>query len=119
MRSMVEGRAVRGTRPASPLPLAGGVRGGPCPTGSLALAYERAFARLDATLKRRGAGWDDVLVFDTRHAGTNMAKQLDALVPVKNRYITAPLPAWTAVGVTELYELSAVMEIRLTARKVG
>jgi hypothetical protein len=60
-----------------------------------------------------------VLVFDTFHAGTNMAKQLDALVPVKNRYITAPLTAWTAVGVTELYESSAVTEIKLTSRKVG
>ncbi len=29
MRSMVEGRAVRGTRPASPLPLAGGERAHP------------------------------------------------------------------------------------------
>ena len=43
--------------------------------------------------------------------------QLDALVPVKNRYITAPFPAWTAVGVTELYEPTAVTEIKLTLRK--
>jgi enamine deaminase RidA (YjgF/YER057c/UK114 family) len=80
-------------------------------------AYERAFARLDATIKWLGASWDDVLVFDTFHAGTNMAAQLDALVPVKNRYITAPFPAWTAVGVTELYEPTAVTEIKLTLRK--
>lgn len=46
-----------------------------------------------------------------------MAAQLDALVPVKNRYITAPFPAWTAVGVTELYEPAAVTEIKLTLRK--
>jgi enamine deaminase RidA (YjgF/YER057c/UK114 family) len=84
----------------------------------LAPAYERAFARLDATLKRLGATWDDVIVFDTFHAGP-MAEQLDALVPVKNRYITAPFPAWTAVGVTELYEPTAVTEIKLTLRKPG
>jgi enamine deaminase RidA (YjgF/YER057c/UK114 family) len=81
-------------------------------------AYERAFARLDGVLKRLGASWDDVLVFDTFHAGP-MAAQLDALVPVKNRYITAPFPAWTAVGVPELYEPTAVTEIRLTLRKPG
>lgn len=86
---------------------------------SLTPAYERAFARLDAILKRLGASWDDVLVFDTFHAGRNMAAQLDALVPVKNRYITAPFPAWTAVGVTELYEPTAVTEIKLTLRKPG
>jgi enamine deaminase RidA (YjgF/YER057c/UK114 family) len=84
----------------------------------LAPAYERAFARLDATLKRLGATWDDVSVFDTFHAGP-MAAQLDALVPVKNRYIKAPFPAWTAVGVTELYEPTAVTEIKLTVRKPG
>ena len=86
---------------------------------SLVPAYERAFARLDATLKRLGASWDDVLVFDTFHAGGNMAAQIDALVPVKNRYIKAPFPAWTAVGVTELYEPTAVTEIKLTLRNPG
>jgi enamine deaminase RidA (YjgF/YER057c/UK114 family) len=57
--------------------------------------------------------WDDVLVFDTFHAG-KMAAQIDSLVMVKNRYIKAPFAAWTAVGVTELYEPTAVTEIRLT-----
>lgn len=85
---------------------------------SLVPAYERAFARLDATLKRLGASWDDVLVFDTFHAG-KMSAQLDDLVTVKNRYITAPFPAWTAVGVTELYEPTAVTEIKLTLRRPG
>lgn len=85
---------------------------------SLVPAYERAFARLDATLKRLGASWDDVLVFDTFHAG-KMSAQLDDLVTVKNRYIKAPFPAWTAVGVTELYEPTAVTEIKLTVGKPG
>lgn len=85
---------------------------------SLVPAYERAFARLDATLKRLGASWDDVLVFDTFHAG-KMSAQLDDLVTVKNRYIKAPFPAWTAVGVTELYEPTAVTEIKLTVRRPG
>jgi len=83
---------------------------------SLTPAYERAFARLDATLKRLGASWDDVLMFDTFHAG-KMSAQLGDLVTVKNRYIKAPFPAWTAVGVTELYEPTAVTEIKLTVRK--
>lgn len=82
-------------------------------------AYERAFARLDAILKRLGATWDDVIGFDTFHANGKMAAQLNELVVVKNRYITAPFPAWTAVGVTELYEPTAVTEIKLTLRKPG
>lgn len=94
-----------------------GVVAAPLPgeTG-LVPAYERAFARMDATLKRLGASWDDVLVFDTFHVGP-MAAQLDDLVTVKNRYIKAPFPAWTAVGVAELYEPTAVTEIRLTVRR--
>ena len=85
---------------------------------SLVPAYERAFARMDATLKRLGASWDDVLVFDTFHAG-KMSAQIEDLVTVKNRYITAPFPAWTAVGVTELYEPTAVTEIKLVVGKAG
>ncbi len=79
-------------------------------------AFIRAFDRLGRTLERLGATWDDVLVFDTFHQ-VPMGPQLDALVPVKNRYIKAPFPAWTAVGVTELYEPSALVEIRLIVRK--
>ncbi|NCP20145.1 MAG: hypothetical protein GW855_13415 [Erythrobacter sp.] len=82
---------------------------------SMEPAFTRAFEYLTRTLERLGATWDDVLVFDTFHQGP-MGPQLDALVPVKNRYITAPFPAWTAVGVTELYEPTALVEIRLTVR---
>lgn len=94
-----------------------GVVAGPAPgETNLTPAYERAFARLDAILQRLGATWDDVLVFDTFHKGS-VSAQVEELVPVKNRYIKAPFPAWTAVGVTELYEASAVTEIKLTLRK--
>ncbi|MCX9147288.1 Rid family hydrolase [Erythrobacter sp. WG] len=94
-----------------------GVVAGPVPGETdLTPGYERAFARIDGILKRLGATWDDVLVFDTFHAGKTSA-QLDDLVTVKNRYIKAPFPAWTAVGVTELYEPTAVTEIKLTVRK--
>lgn len=94
-----------------------GVVAGPAPgEDSPTPGYERAFARLDAILKRLGATWDDVLVFDTFHKGP-MREQIDALLPVKNRYIKAPFPAWTAVGVSELYDPGAVTEIKLTLRK--
>lgn len=79
-------------------------------------AFTRAFEQLGRTLTRLGATWDDVLVFDTFHQGP-FAEQVDPFVAVKNRYIKAPFPAWTAVGVTELYEPKALVEIRLTVRK--
>lgn len=94
-----------------------GVVAGPAPgEDSLTPGYERAFARLDAIIRRLGATWDDVLVFDTFHKGP-VAAQVEALLPVKIRYITAPFPAWTAVGVSDLYSPGAVTEIKLTLRK--
>lgn len=79
-------------------------------------AFTRAFDQIGATLERAGVGWDDVVEFETFHAGP-MGPQLDEFVEVKNRYITAPFPAWTAVGVTELYEPTALVEIKVTARR--
>jgi len=79
-------------------------------------AFTRAFDQIGNTLTRAGVSWDDVVEFETFHNGP-MGPQLDELVPVKNRYITAPFPAWTAVGVTELYEPTALVEIKVTARR--
>jgi enamine deaminase RidA (YjgF/YER057c/UK114 family) len=78
-------------------------------------AFERAFARIAATLKRAGADWDDVVDMTTFH--TNLQEQLVDFVPVKNKYIDAPFPAWTAIGITALYEKTAVTEIKIVARK--
>lgn len=78
-------------------------------------AYERAFARIGVTLKRAGVSWDDVVDLTTFH--TNLAGQINEFVEVKNRYIKAPFPAWTAIGITALYEPTAVTEIKIVLRK--
>jgi enamine deaminase RidA (YjgF/YER057c/UK114 family) len=38
---------------------------------------------------------------------------------VKDRYVEAPYPAWTAIGVVELAVSGALVEIRVTARLRG
>jgi len=81
---------------------------------SMAPAFTRAFEALGRTLKRAGASWDDVVSFDTYH--TDLAGQLDEFVTVKNRYIKAPFPAWTALGVSSLYEPNGLVEIKIMAR---
>lgn len=78
-------------------------------------AYERAFARLGETLRRAGAGWDDVVDLTTFH--TDLPGQINAFVEVKNRFIKAPFPAWTAIGISTLYEPTAVTEIKIVARR--
>lgn len=78
-------------------------------------AFERAFARIAATLARAGASWDDVVDMTTFH--TDLPGTIDAFVAVKNRHVTLPPPAWTAIGITALYEPSAVVEVTARAPK--
>ncbi len=47
---------------------------------------------------------------------TDLAGQIDAFAEAKNRYIEAPFPAWTAIGVTSLYEPQGLVEIKITTR---
>lgn len=93
-----------------------GVVAGPVPGDKgLAPAFERAFARIAATLKRAGADWGDVVDITTYH--TDLARQVNEFAAVKNTYVKAPFPAWTAIGITALYEPTAVTEIKVVAKK--
>ena len=94
-----------------------GVVAGPTKGESdLAPGYERAFAHIAATLARAGASWDDVVDITTFH--TDLAAHIDGFAAVKNRHVKAPFPAWTAIGVSRLYEPTAVVEIKVVARVV-
>jgi enamine deaminase RidA (YjgF/YER057c/UK114 family) len=50
----------------------------------------------------------------TFHVG--LREHLGTFVAVKDRYLEAPYPAWTAIGVVELAVPGALVEIRVTAR---
>ncbi len=78
-------------------------------------AYERAFVRISKTLERAGVSWDDVVDLTTFH--TDLAGQINEFAEVKNRYIKAPFPAWTAIGISTLFEPAGVTEIKIVARK--
>jgi enamine deaminase RidA (YjgF/YER057c/UK114 family) len=41
---------------------------------------------------------------------------MPAIVAVKNRYVKAPFPAWTAVGVSRLIPARGITEIKLVAK---
>jgi len=70
-----------------------------------------------ATLARAGVSWDDVVDMTTFH--TDLAGTIDAFVAVKNRHVKLPPPAWTAIGISALYEPTALVEIKVTARVRG
>jgi enamine deaminase RidA (YjgF/YER057c/UK114 family) len=80
----------------------------------LKLAYERSFTRIGEILKRSGASWDDVVDITTYH--TDLTSQMPAIVAVKNKYIVAPPPAWTAIGVSRLIPGNGITEIKMVAR---
>jgi enamine deaminase RidA (YjgF/YER057c/UK114 family) len=94
--------------------LSGVVAGPAAGETDLAPGYERAFAHIAATLARAGASWDDVVDITTFH--TDLAAHIDGFAAVKNRHVKAPFPAWTAIGVSRLYEPTAVVEIKVVAR---
>lgn len=81
----------------------------------LAHGYDRAFRMIAATLARAGASWDDVVDITTYH--TDIGAHIDGFVAVKNKYVKAPFPTWTAIGVSRLYEPTAVVEIKVVARR--
>lgn len=78
-------------------------------------AYDRAFKRIEAALARAGADWDDVVDMTTYHM--DIAGQINEFAEVKNRYIKAPFPAWTALGISALYGENALVEIKIVAHK--
>ena len=96
--------------------LSGVVAGPAAGESDLAPGYERAFRHIAATLARAGASWDDVVDITTFH--TDLAAHIDGFAAVKNRHVKAPFPAWTAIGVSRLYEPTAVVEIKVVARVV-
>jgi enamine deaminase RidA (YjgF/YER057c/UK114 family) len=80
----------------------------------LRLAYERAFAKMGAALKRSGASWDDVVDITSFH--TDLTTQMPAIVAVKKKYIVGPPPAWTAIGVSRLIPNTGITEIKMVAK---
>ena len=76
-------------------------------------AFTRAFNTLGKTLVRAGVTWDDVVQVNSVHTDVNA--QIDAMVKVKNRFMTGKPPAWTAVGTNGLLQPGGIAEITLVA----
>lgn len=81
---------------------------------TLEAAYTRAFERIGAILRRGGSGWDDVVDMTSYH--TDLTTQFPALILVKNRYVKAPPPAWTAIEISRLIPDRGVTEIKIVAK---
>ncbi|HEY5459204.1 MAG TPA: RidA family protein [Sphingomicrobium sp.] len=83
-------------------------------------AIDRAFQGIAKVLAEAGASWDDVVQITSYHtdftAGGKPNDQQALFRQVKDRYVNAPYPAWTAVGVTRLWNEALFAEISVIAR---
>jgi enamine deaminase RidA (YjgF/YER057c/UK114 family) len=73
----------------------------------------QTFANIADTLAAAGCTWSDVEEITAYHIG--LQAQSELVLEVAAQFMTAPFPAWSAVGVTELYEPDAVVELRVIA----
>jgi len=80
----------------------------------LKVGYTRAFERIGEILKNAGASWDDVVDITSFH--TDLITQMPAIVAVKNNYVKAPFPSWTAIQVSRLIPSNGITEIKIVAK---
>ena len=73
----------------------------------------QTFHLISATLSEGGASWADVVEINSYHVG--LQAQADILLAIAGEFLEDPYPAWTAVGVTELFDEGAVIEISCVA----
>ena len=71
------------------------------------------FRNLTETLTAAGTDWSQVATLTSYHVG--LRGQEEPLLRIAGEFLDAPLPAWTAVGVTELWPPEALIEISCVA----
>ena len=76
--------------------------------------FVQAFENVKSVLESAKLGFEDVVELTTFHVG--LREHLTTFAAVKDRYMNAPYPAWTAIGIVELAVPGALVEIRVTAR---
>lgn len=76
--------------------------------------FTQAFENVKHVLAAAKLDFSDVVEMTTFHIG--LREHLATFLAVKDRYLAAPYPAWTAIGVVELAVPDALVEIRVTAR---
>jgi enamine deaminase RidA (YjgF/YER057c/UK114 family) len=76
--------------------------------------FTQAFESLKSVLTTAGVSFSDVIEMTTFHVG--LRANLTAFMKVKDRYMQAPYPAWTAIGVSELAFPGGLVEVKVIAR---
>ena len=89
---------------------------GDLPDGTLVEGLEaqirQAFANVAECLAAARTSWSNVVELTTYSVG--LRNQADVMLSVAREFLDAPFPAWTAVGVAELWQ-GAVIEVKCVA----
>ena len=92
-----------------------GVRADGGLSGEPETQFRDAFAIVGRHLAEAGLEFDDIVEMTSYHVG--LRDHLAAFMAAKDSFITAPYPAWTAIGVSELITEGALAEIRIVAKR--
>lgn len=84
------------------------------PPADPATQFTQAFEMLKSVLTTAGVSFSDVIEMTTFHVG--LQANLTTFMKVKDRYLQAPYPSWTAIGITELALPGGLVEIKVIAR---
>jgi enamine deaminase RidA (YjgF/YER057c/UK114 family) len=96
-----------------------GVVGVPRSEGEAGLreAAEQAFTTAAVVLGEAGYSFDDVIDMTSFH--TDLEAQKASFQEVRDRFLSEPWPAWTAIDIDRLWMPEAVVEVRFVAWKEG
>ncbi|MHB2264124.1 RidA family protein [Aliihoeflea sp. PC F10.4] len=75
--------------------------------------FATAFEALRAILEEAGASLADIVELTSYHV--DMAAHMETFMRVRDRYLSDPYPAWTAIGVSELIVPGGLVELRAIA----
>jgi enamine deaminase RidA (YjgF/YER057c/UK114 family) len=73
----------------------------------------QTFRNIAITLAEAGASWSDVVEVTSYRVG--LRAQAEVTLVVAAEFLTSPYPAWTDVGISELFEPEALVEISCVA----
>ena len=76
--------------------------------------FHDAFYKLGIYLSAADLTYDDILEMTTFHI--DLKQHISTFSKVKDEYIKAPYPAWSAIGVSEFIPENALVEMRIVAK---
>ena len=73
--------------------------------------FRKAWQSVEEVLKEAGLGFEDIIEYTSYHV--NLGKNMKAFMKVRDEVLSEPWPAWTAIGISELFIPGARVEIRV------